>query len=363
MNKIRLPQLTTFVPLCLLLLLFFLLLIPSNYPQAQSSYSNNGVYPVQDSLGFNGTRAYTYLEAQCAFGPRPPGSSNLTECGNYIISTLEDNNWSVQTQTWTYQNTQLRNIMGGALTAPQYVLLAHYDTRPIADSDPDPLNRTRPILGANDGASGVATLLELAEVLPENAKAVTLLLFVDAEDSGNYNGWEWIVGSTHFVDSLSLNQISNIRAAVLLDMIGDADLQIPWERWSTPSLVDAIWQIAVDLNYNDIFLNIEGPAVLDDHRPFLSAGIPAIDIIDFTYPYWHTLNDTPDKCSATSLEVVGRVLEAFMEAQLIAPTLFEPNGRPSFSLLELGLVIAIPILIIVTVILFAYQRKVQSDNT
>ncbi|MFW9935708.1 MAG: M28 family peptidase, partial [Candidatus Thorarchaeota archaeon] len=191
---------------------------------------------MQQQLEFNGTQAFTYLEAQCAFGPRPPGSSNLTECGNYIIQTLEDKDWVVETQTWTYQNTQLRNILAGAAN-PHYVLLAHYDTRPVADSDPNPLNRSCPILGANDGASGVAVLMALADALPEGAKAVTMLLFVDAEDSGNYDAWDWIVGSTYFVNSLTLSQKSNIRAVILLDMIGDSSLQLPRERSSTPDLV------------------------------------------------------------------------------------------------------------------------------
>ncbi len=362
MNRIRQPQLTILTTLCLLLLLFPLLGVPSYFSQSTFSRSNSDGYPAQESLEFNGTRAFTYLEGQCAFGPRPPGSSNLTECGDYIIATLESQNWSVQTQTWTYHDTQLRNIMAGAIAYPQYVLLAHYDTRPIADSDPNPLNRSQPILGANDGASGVATLMELAEVLPEEAKAVTMLLFVDAEDSGNYNGWDWIVGSTHYVDSLSTVQISNIRAAILLDMMGDADLQLPRERWSTIALVDTIWQIAADLNYDGIFLDTDGPAMVDDHRPFLSAGIPAIDIIDFTYPYWHTLEDTPDKCSAVSLEAVGRVVEFFMEAQLVTPTPFEPN-TPDLSQLQLVLIITIPILIIVVVVLFVYRRKIQSNAT
>ncbi len=352
----------------LAMMCFFLLLIPmlgnstlSTRPQYLAQIRGNA--PVQETLEFNGTRAFTYLEGQCAFGPRPPGSSNLTACGDYIIADLEAKNWTVQTQTWTYRETQLRNIMAGAITFPEYVLLAHYDTRPIADSDPDPLNRSKPILGANDGGSGVATLMELAEVLPEEAKDVTMLLFVDAEDSGNYDGWNWIVGSTYFVDRLNVAQQTNIKAAILLDMMGDADLQLPREGWSTDILVDAIWQIAADLNYDDIFLDTDGPAMYDDHRPFLSVGIPAVDIIDFTYPYWHTLEDTPDKCSATSLEVVGRVVEAFMEGQLANPTTFTPGAPPNPFLLQVGLIILIPILIIGFIILFIYRQKNQSSTT
>ncbi|MFX1565098.1 MAG: M28 family peptidase [Promethearchaeota archaeon] len=327
-SHFRLSRIGLLISILLLILTFSFVQVAVSYSIVQEYESNSSIYSLQGSLGFNGTRAFEYLEAQCDFGPRPPGSDNLTACGDYIVATLESLNWSVQTQTWTYLNTSLRNIMAGELALPRYVLLAHYDTRPIADSDPDPFNRSLPILGANDGGSGVATLMELAEVLPNEAQTVTMLLFVDAEDSGNYNEWDWIVGSTHFVASLSSTQKANIQAAVLLDMMGDADLQLPREQSSTPALVDSIWQVAADLNYDAVFLNLAGPYVIDDHRPFLSAGIAAVDIIDFSYPYWHTLEDTPDKCSPNSLETVGRVIEAFMEAQLQTPTPFTPTGFP-----------------------------------
>ncbi|MHA2405754.1 MAG: M28 family peptidase [Candidatus Hermodarchaeia archaeon] len=363
MNHTHQSQIRTLTAFCILLMVFPLILHTSGSPLNSLPRTISRGYPVQEPLGFNGTRAFTYLEGQCAFGPRPPGSNNLTNCGDYIITTLESQNWSVETQTWIYQDTELRNIMAGDINSPEYILLAHYDTRPVADSDPDPLNRSKPILGANDGASGVATLMELAEVLPVEARAVTMLLFVDAEDSGNYNGWEWIVGSTYFVNSLNFEQKANIQAAVLLDMMGDADLQLPREGFSTDLLVDAIWQIAADLNYDDIFLNVAGPAMIDDHRPFLSAGIPAVDIIDFTYPYWHTLEDTPDKCSASSLEAVGQVIEAFLEAQLENQTPSEPTGFLPFTPLQIGLMIAIPALIIGIVVLLVYRRKIQSSNS
>jgi glutaminyl-peptide cyclotransferase len=274
------------------------------------------------SLNFNGTRAFGYLESQCAFGPRPPGSDNLTRCGDYLISLLQAAGWSVQTQNWTFQNTPLRNIVAGAHAAPQLVLLAHYDTRPYADREPSPANRTRPILGASDGASGVAALLELAAALPPTARNAVALVFVDAEDSGNLNGWPWILGSTYYVSTLSASQRSGIRAAIVLDMIGDADLQLKRETQSSALLVNDIWQIGADLNYSNSFLNVVGWTLTDDHVPFLQAGIPAADIIDFDYPYWHTLADTPDKCSSTSLQVVGRVVEEYVTRQLATPTTY-----------------------------------------
>ena len=330
-------------------------------PDESPCVLGNSSVPQQVSLEFNGTQAYTYLEAQCDFGPRPPGSSNLTACGDYIISVLSGLGWPVQTQSWTYLGTPLRNIIAGAITVPRYVLLAHYDTRPVADMDPDPLNRTLPILGANDGASGVAALLELAAVLPPEAKNFVALLFVDAEDSGNVNGWEWIVGSTYYVNGLSTAQRANIYAAVLLDMMGDADLQLPREQFSTPTLVNALWQIAVDLHYDSVFLNTTGYSMLDDHRPFLDVGIPAVDIIDFDYPYWHTLADTPDKCSPASLEAVGRVVESFIEQQLIHPTPFTPTVPLIGSYWELIIFVVVLVMAVGLLVLFVRWRKSQKE--
>lgn len=321
------------------------------------SISNSDFTPFQlpllrsDSLEFNGTSAFAHLGAQCAFGPRPPGSDNLTRCGNYIISTLEAQGWPVIQQNWTYMGTPLRNIIAGAVALPRIVLLAHYDTRPWADNEPNPQNQSQSILGANDGGSGTAALLELAAVLPDTAKNSVVLLFVDAEDSGGINGWEWIVGSTYYVSSLGANQVAMIEAAILLDMMGDADLQLKREISSTQSLVDALWQTAATLGYDHLFLNIPGYTIVDDHRPFLQAGIPAVDVIDFDYPYWHTLEDTLDKCSPVSLEAVGRVVEQFVQEQLATPAIFR---IPLSWLIGIG---SIFIVCIVAIGLVYYWRR------
>lgn len=344
------------------LLALLLLLLPANPAREINDVNHNLLLPQQCCLEFNGTRAFTYLEDQCAFGPRPPGSSNLTACGDYIITSLENQGWSVQTQTWMHRDTPLRNIIAGASSSPRYVLLAHYDTRPIADRDPDPLNQTQPILGANDGASGVAALLELASVLPEGAQNAVTLLFVDAEDSGNWNGWEYIVGSTYYVNSLSEHQKNNIQAAVLLDMMGDTELELKRELSSTPSLVDAIWQIAAALQYDDVFLDVPGYNIGDDHRPFLSAGIPAVDIIDFDYPPWHTLEDTPDKCSPESLEAVGRVVEDFVQQQLVTPTNFRVTDPWVLPLFFALMVLIIAVIILILLVLWRKRQRVDSLN-
>lgn len=181
----------------------------------------------------------------------------------------------------------------------------------IADQDPDPNLRSQAVIGANDGASGVAVLLELARTLPDNLPFRLWLVFFDAEDNGGIEGWDWIMGSRAFVTSLQ----EKPDAAVIIDMIGDANLNIPIEQNSNPALVEEIWQVAKNLGYENIFLNQPGYSMIDDHTPFLEAGIPAIDIIDFDYPYWHTSQDTPDKVSAASLEIIGKTLSAWLSTR------------------------------------------------
>ncbi|RLI07604.1 hypothetical protein DRO42_07830, partial [Candidatus Bathyarchaeota archaeon] len=174
------------------------------------------------------------------------------------------------------------------------------------------------------------------------------LVFFDAEDSGYYEGWSWIVGSTHYVAELPPERRSTIRAMVLLDMVGDANLQLKRELSSTRSLQDQVWSIAASLGHDDVFLSSYGGSIIDDHRPFLDCGIPALDIIQHDpFPwYWHTLEDTPDKCAAGSLEAVGRVIEAFVAQTAHQSTTFEPDGL-SAGPVVLTLAIAAPVLVAV----------------
>jgi Zn-dependent M28 family amino/carboxypeptidase len=220
-------------------------------------------------------------------------------------------NWNAEIQE--LQNGQtIKNIIARrGNTGPLIIIGAHYDSRFIADQDPDPNLRSQAVVGANDGASGVAVLLELARTLPDNLPFRLWLVFFDAEDNGGIEGWDWIMGSRAFVASLK----EKPDAAVIIDMIGDANLNIPIEQNSNPALVEEIWQVAKNLGYENIFLNQPGYSMIDDHTPFLEAGIPAIDIIDFDYPYWHTTQDTPDKVSADSLEIIGKTLSAWLSTR------------------------------------------------
>jgi len=264
---------------------------------------------------FNGERALSDVETQVAFGPRTPGSSGHTRVQEWMRGELAAAGWDTQVQSTERLGHPIQNIIAfrGEQT-PRIILGAHYDTRMLADNDLDPEKRSDPVPGANDGASGVAVLLELARVLPQDSPPVWLVFF-DAEDNGRIEGWDWILGSQAFVDELDFQP----EAAVIVDMIGDADQNIYKERNSNQDLVEEIWNVAAELGYEDSFIPEPRYSMFDDHTPFLQAGIPAVDIIDFDYPYWHTTGDTSDKVSAESLETVGRTLQEWIAQQSSTP--------------------------------------------
>ena len=257
-----------------------------------------------DSVSFDSSRAYADVQTQVAFGPRIPGSEGHAKVEAWIRTELESAGWAVEVQQMERLGHPIYNIIAKRNDlAPEIILGAHYDTRMIADNDPDSTKRTEPVPGANDGASGVAVLLELARSLPTDTVPVWLVFF-DAEDNGRIAGWDWILGSRAFVEEISVKP----RAVVIVDMIGDADLNIHLEKNSDVAIRTEIWSVAEKLGYGDQFINTEKYSMLDDHTPFLEAGIPAVDLIDFDYPYWHTTQDTPDKVSAESLQAVGETL-------------------------------------------------------
>jgi Zn-dependent M28 family amino/carboxypeptidase len=257
---------------------------------------------------FDGQRALADVEAQVAFGPRTPGSSGHAQVQDWMRSELSEAGWESRIQSSEMLGHPIQNVIAyRGEEMPQIILGAHYDTRLVADNDPDPAKQLDPVPGANDGASGVAVLLELARVLPKDSVPVWLVFF-DAEDNGRIAGWDWILGSQAFVEGLEFHP----KAAVIVDMIGDADQNIYIERNSDPELAREIWDIAAELGYGQSFIPRPKFSMLDDHTPFLQAGVPAVDIIDFDYPYWHTTGDTVDKVSAESLEAVGTTLEEWI---------------------------------------------------
>jgi Zn-dependent M28 family amino/carboxypeptidase len=257
---------------------------------------------------FDGQHAYADVQTQVAFGARLPGSEGHAKVVEWIVAELNNAGWQVEIQESEALEHPIRNIVARRSDEPpQIVIGAHYDTRMFADNDPDPAQHTSFVPGANDGASGVAVLLELARSLPEETVSVWLVFF-DAEDNGRIEGWDWILGSREFVKNNPIQP----QAVIIVDMIGDADLNIYKERNSNPDLTDEIWKVAKGLGYESKFIPEYRHSMIDDHTPFLEAGIPAVDIIDFDYPYWHTVQDTPDKVSAESLQAVGETLRAWV---------------------------------------------------
>lgn len=270
---------------------------------------------------FNGDRAFDYLKKQVAFGPRNPGSAGHKACLAYLTNELRALTDSVRLQRFDYQNIRnkerftLTNVIASFKPdqKKRIFLAAHWDTRPRADYDTK-ANRNKPIPGANDGASGVAVLLEIAQQLKLNPPVIGVdLILFDGEDYGEEGHLEdYFLGSRYFARHAGGYHPD---FGILLDMVGDANLSIPKEGYSQkylPGVVDKVWTIAENLGFTE-FENKVGSYISDDHIELIKQGIPCIDIIDFSYPapgqnYWHTLQDTPDKCSAQSLETVGQVM-------------------------------------------------------
>jgi glutaminyl-peptide cyclotransferase len=260
---------------------------------------------------FDGERAYRDVLAQMEFGPRITGTEGNRNCAEYIAEQLRQAGWSVEFQNFTYRGIHAQNVIGRANMGegPVIILGAHYDTRRWADQDP--VHSRDPVPGANDGASGVAVLLELARVVDlDKLHHEIWLAFFDAEDNGGIDGWDWIVGSTYMANSLSVRP----QAMILVDMIGDTEQDIYFDGNSDPGLSQKVWRLAAQLGYGDYFIPRAKYTMIDDHIPFAKRGIPSIDIIDFDYPYWHTVADTADKVSPDSLERVGNTLQVFLES-------------------------------------------------
>ncbi len=265
--------------------------------------------PNREPQQFAGDSAYAYLTRICEFGPHPVGSEAQQKVRDYIAQELSKHGWDVQIQPFVYRGITGYNVLAHKGEGDYGVLLgAHYDTRPYADRNP-PSSRDQPILGANDGGSGSAVLLELARVLEfDRGKLQVWLAFFDAEDRGNLEGWPFSVGA-EFVASLGLP----LDAVVVVDMVGDAEQQFYFDGNSHPELSRTLWELAAELGYSEHFIPRVKYHIIDDHIPFARRGIPAVDIIDFDYPYWHATEDTPEKVSPESPERVGRLLEAWIE--------------------------------------------------
>ena len=279
----------------------------------------------QDIVYFNGSRAMEHLNYQCSFGPRFVGSDTHDQFADSLKSFLDKlSNMNLVFKDsvinpLTNKKVEITNfhVRFNPRSSDRIMLLAHWDTREFADKDSN-YNKIKlpPVLGANDGASGVAILMTLAEMLAANPpiNIGVDLLFLDAEDMGIYNDSEtWALGAKSFAKNIKKPLP---RYAICLDMVGDSDQEFFIEQFSyryAPKIVHKVWGLANELGYNQ-FKYVLGQKIVDDHYIlFRETGIPSINIIDFQYPnsnknYWHTTEDTPDKCSAKSLESVGTVI-------------------------------------------------------
>lgn len=273
-------------------------------------------FPKVTNALFDENQAIYYLEKQLSSGARTPGSDGHKAFREWAAAELTASGWDVSFQSGTYNQHEIVNIIASredaGEDAPWILLGAHYDTRLLADADPDPANQSKPVPGANDGASGVAVLMELASSLPKDLDKNIWLVLLDAEDQGKIEGWDhWCIGSTALAQSFE-EQGKKPDAVIIADMVGDRDLNIYREGNSTGSLTDEIWKVAADEGYSDYFINEEKYRMQDDHVPFLQIGIPAVDLIDFDYPAWHTIADDISNVSAESLAIVGNVLYTWL---------------------------------------------------
>jgi len=295
------------VVLYLSLILGLVLIVTGWYAASFLTYwadSQTEAFSTLEPQSFNGARAFLDVQTQVDMGPRTPGSAGHAKVREWMRGELEKAGWTVEVHESQRLGHPIYNIIAKrSEEPPQIILGAHYDTRFFADNDPDEGKRNEPVPGANDGASGVAVLIELARTLPKEIPPVWLVFF-DAEDNGRIEGWDWILGSRAFVEEVPAFP----EAVVIVDMVGDADLNLYYEKNSDQTIRTEIWTMAEQLGYGDVFIQAEKHSMLDDHTPFLEKGIPAVDIIDFDYPYWHTIEDTPDKVSAESLQAVGETL-------------------------------------------------------
>jgi len=285
---------------------------------------------------FDGEAALAHVRTQVAFGPRVPGTAGHRRTGDWIVAQMRQRADTVIEQRWTHvtlrgDSLPMRNILARIRPelADRVLYVAHWDTRPTADYDLDPAKRATPIDGANDGASGVAVLMGVAEALRRTPPTVGVdLLFVDGEDYGEFGDLsthrDVLIGASYFAEHPPVAGYQPI-FGVVWDMVGDADPQFKQETQSVqgaPEVVQRVWRTAQELGYGDVFVEQSAGMIDDDHVPLLRTGMRVIDVIDLQYgatgtlgataSYHHTTLDTVDKVCARTLQIVGDVAVALV---------------------------------------------------
>ncbi len=315
-------------------------------------------------LHVNGDNAYEYIRDQLDIGYRIPGTEERKNCAIYFISKFQEieSNFTYILHNFTTHSTECQNVLfklnqnyGNII-----ILGAHYDSRAKATKDPNPLNRSYPVPGANDGASGCAVLIELARVFYQrriNLSCQVWFLFFDAEDQGRDNAygidnWGWCEGSKAFVDEINSfynSETENLDCMILLDMVGGENLRFIKEQYSTSSLLDELFAVGRRLGYTEQFpSNPTTASIMDDHQAFVNIGIPSADlIINFWdnphWPYHHTTQDNLTHISNVSLEITGKTVEQFIYNNYLNNTANTYKGNypwhENINILNLELVI------------------------
>jgi glutaminyl-peptide cyclotransferase len=283
-----------------------------------SARDGTSVAAASAATEFDGAAAMGYVRTQVAFGARVPGTAAHRAAGDWLVAELRKRADTVLVQEWTHttadgQRLPMRNILARfrPADARRVLYLAHWDSRPRSDNEPDPANASRPVPGANDGGSGVAILLGVADALRKRPASIGVdLLFVDGEDWGSFDtNTDVLIGSRYFAARLPSESYAPL-LGVLWDMVGDSVPVFEQEANSVqaaPEVVQRVWTTAQRLGHGAAFTNRQGLAITDDHLPLIEKGLRVINVIDLDYAWHHTTEDTPDKVSRPTLQLVGDV--------------------------------------------------------
>jgi hypothetical protein len=303
--------------------------------------ARGAIAPAQAQIGYtlqlSPANAWAHLGTLMSYQPHYPGTAGINSTATYIEGVISANGGIVVEQPFTVNAVPCKNVVGkwavpGNTSADIVILASHYDARMVADQDPDPGKRTQPVPAANDGGSSTAVLLDMARVL--NATYVnaalgitreTWLVFFDAEDqgSGGMTGFDWIMGSTYMAANLAglAGDAGRVKLLVLLDMIGGTGLQVDQELGSNQQLLSAFFSMAQCLGHGTYFPSSpDRLTITDDHVPFRNLGIPCIDVIDLSYPQWHTTSDDLAHVSSNVIGAVGKVAEGFLLTKIAPAT-------------------------------------------
>lgn len=300
--------------------------------QSGQSEQSSNVTSISKSVGlFNADSAYQHIESQVTFGPRYPGSKAHGQCADWIVEQLSSMGYTAERERFAGLDYHGQAVEGQNIITqlnPEFskriLLMAHWDTRPVADEDVDPSKRRTPILGADDGASGVAVLLELARIFRAQVPNVGIdFVFFDLEDGGNSeNTPAFCLGSEYWARTRA-GKGYRADLGILLDMVGAKDALFHYEGYSlqyAAHILHPLWKTASDLGWGKYFRKSEGGAITDDHVPIIQhLGIPCVDIINYSPTrgngfgaHWHTQEDNLDIISTETLLAVGQTIEEYI---------------------------------------------------